>query len=39
MEAHPDMKAKIVLDNDVGGDILKIVSKCKIRFCQNRIGR
>lgn len=29
MEAHPDMKAKIVLDNDVGGDILKIVSKCK----------
>ena len=29
LAAHPDMKAKIVLDNDVGGDILKIVSKCK----------
>lgn len=29
LEAHPDMSAKIVLDNDVGGDILKIVSKCK----------
>lgn len=29
MEAHPNMKAKIVLDNDVGGDINKIVSKCK----------
>ena len=29
MEAHPGLKAKIVLDNDVGGDILKIVSKCK----------
>ncbi len=29
MEAHPQMKSKIVLDNDVGGDILKIVSKCK----------
>lgn len=29
MEAHPDLRAKIVLDNDVGGNILKIVSKCK----------
>jgi len=29
MEFHPNIKAKIVLDNDVGGDILKIVSKCK----------
>ncbi len=29
MDAHPDMTAKIVLDNDVGGDILKIVTKCK----------
>lgn len=29
MEAHPDMRAKIVLDNDVGGDIRRIVSKCK----------
>ncbi len=29
MEAHPNLKAKIVLDNDVGGDINKIVSKCK----------
>lgn len=29
MEAHPDLNAKIVLDNDVGGDILKIVTKCK----------
>ena len=29
MEAHPNLKAKIVLDNDVGGDINKIISKCK----------
>ena len=29
MDAHPDISAKIVLDNDVGGDILKIVNKCK----------
>lgn len=29
MNAHPSLSAKIVLDNDVGGDILKIVSKCK----------
>lgn len=29
MNAHPHICAKIVLDNDVGGDITKIVSKCK----------
>lgn len=29
MENHPDISAKIVLDNDVGGDIQKIVTKCK----------
>lgn len=29
MEAYPNIQAKIVLDNDVGGDITKIVSKCK----------
>ena len=29
MEAYPHISAKIVLDNDVGGDITKIVSKCK----------
>lgn len=29
LTAHPTINAKIVLDNDVGGDILKIVSKCK----------
>lgn len=29
LNAHPDISAKIVLDNDVGGDILKIVTKCK----------
>ncbi len=29
MDAHPNLRAKIVLDNDVGGDINKIVSKCK----------
>lgn len=29
LEAYPDLKAKIVLDNDVGGDITKIISKCK----------
>lgn len=29
MASHPDISAKIVLDNDVGGDIQKIVSKCK----------
>lgn len=26
---HPNLKAKIVLDNDVGGDITKIILKCK----------
>lgn len=26
---HPKISAKIVLDNDVGGDITKIVTKCK----------
>lgn len=29
LSEHPDITAKIVLDNDVGGDIQKIVSKCK----------
>lgn len=29
LKAYPQIKAKIVLDNDVGGDITKIVSKCK----------
>lgn len=29
MKAHPQISARIVLDNDVGGDITKIVSKCK----------
>lgn len=29
MEENPDLKAKIVLDNDVGGNILSIVNKCK----------
>jgi len=29
MKQHPNLSAKIVLDNDVGGDIQKIVSKCK----------
>lgn len=29
LQAYPQIKAKIVLDNDVGGDITKIVSKCK----------
>lgn len=29
MKANPDISAKIVLDNDVGGDIQRIVSKCK----------
>lgn len=27
--AHPKISAEIVLDNDVGGDITKIVTKCK----------
>jgi len=29
MSAHPDLRARIVLDNDVGGDINKIVLRCK----------
>lgn len=29
LEAHKNIKAKIVLDNDVGGNILSIVNKCK----------
>lgn len=29
MQAHPNLKAQIVLDNDVGGDIYKIVTRCK----------
>lgn len=29
LQAYPSISAKIVLDNDVGGDITKIVSKCK----------
>lgn len=29
LEAHPDISAKIVLDNDTGGDIHRIVNKCK----------
>ncbi|MBR1904628.1 MAG: M20/M25/M40 family metallo-hydrolase [Alphaproteobacteria bacterium] len=29
LKAYPDISARIVLDNDVGGDITKIVSKCK----------
>lgn len=29
LSAYPEIKAGIVLDNDVGGDIRKIVSKCK----------
>lgn len=29
LAAHPRISAEIVLDNDVGGDITKIVTKCK----------
>lgn len=29
LEANPNLKAKIVLDNDVGGDIQEIITKCK----------
>ena len=29
LKANPDLNAKIVLDNDVGGDITKIVARCK----------
>mgnify|MGYP003307403352 CR=1 FL=1 len=29
LEKFPDLSAKIVLDNDVGGDICKIITRCK----------
>lgn len=29
MDKHPDITARVVLDNDVGGDITKIINKCK----------
>lgn len=29
LEKFPDISAKIVLDNDVGGDITKIITRCK----------
>ncbi len=29
LKKYPDLKADIVLDNDVGGDITKIVARCK----------
>ena len=29
LNAYPNLTAKIVLDNDVGGDITKIINKCK----------
>ena len=29
LKAYPNIRAKIVLDNDVGGDITKIITKCK----------
>lgn len=29
LEAYPNIKAEIVLDNDVGGDIQEIITKCK----------
>lgn len=29
LKAHPNINAEIVLDNDVGGDITKLVTKCK----------
>lgn len=29
LQAYSDISAKIVLDNDVGGDISKIINKCK----------
>jgi len=29
LKTHPNLKADIVLDNDVGGDITKIVVRCK----------
>ena len=29
LDVHPELKTTIVLDNDVGGDIYKIINKCK----------
>lgn len=29
LSAHPDLSSKVVLDNDVGGDVTKIILKCK----------
>ena len=29
LERYPDINADVVLDNDVGGDITKIINKCK----------
>lgn len=29
LDANPNLEAKIVLDNDVGGDIQEIITKCK----------
>ena len=29
LDAHPNLKSEIVLDNDVGGDITKLIIKCK----------
>ena len=29
LDVHPELKADIALDNDVGGDIHKIINKCK----------
>lgn len=29
MDKYPNITAKVVLDNDVGGDITKIINKCK----------
>lgn len=29
LDEHPEMRAEIVLDNDVGGNILEIIAKCK----------
>jgi len=29
LDVHPELRADIALDNDVGGDIYKIINKCK----------
>ena len=29
LDVHPELKSDIALDNDVGGDIYKIINKCK----------